>query len=424
MFIVFTQHISTRLEYIVKTIFGNETIVTRDVLKFSNSSLQKINYSSTNFNSDSLWIVPIGLLEQNTIENQDITCFEWNGLTVFFKSKGTVPFDFFSAAFYLLTRYEEYFEGYKKDDYGNYHHENSVAYKENFLHLPIINLWLKEIVNIGKFSTEKSSFKVLPTYDVDIAFAYKNHSFLKNIGGFVKDILHKRGTFIERLRVLLNYQKDPFNVFSWLENLHSQQQLQPIYFFLVASNKSKFDKNVPAKSKGMIELIKQIAKKNVIGIHPSFVSNTNKQIVESEIKSLAKITNTKINISRQHYLQLSFPITYQTLLELGISEDYTLGYGTKNGFRASYAKPFFWYNLKEEKQTSLLLHPFCYMDANSIFEQKLSAETALQEMEHYYEIAKKVDGSFIFIMHNHFLANQTKWNMWRATYEKFLQKIR
>ena len=106
MFIVFTQHTSSRLEYIVKTIFGNDTIITRDVLKFSNSSFQKINYSTTNFNNDSLWIVPYGLLEKNTIETQDTTCFEWNGLKAFFKTKGTIQFDIFSAAFYLLTRYE------------------------------------------------------------------------------------------------------------------------------------------------------------------------------------------------------------------------------------------------------------------------------------------------------------------------------
>ena len=76
MFIVFTQHITPRLDYIVKTILGNNAIITLDVLKFSNSSLQKINYSTTNFNEESLWIVPYGLLEQKSIETQDTTCFE------------------------------------------------------------------------------------------------------------------------------------------------------------------------------------------------------------------------------------------------------------------------------------------------------------------------------------------------------------
>ncbi len=423
MTIVFTQHITPRLEYVVKTILGNDTIITRDVLKFSNSSLQKINYSTTKFDEESLWIIPYGLLEQKTIETIAITCFEWNGLKVFFKTNGTIPFDIFSASFYLLTRYEEYFNDYKKDNYGNYHHENSLAYKEGFLHLPMINLWLKEIYNQHKLQISNSKFQAIPTYDVDIAFAYNNHSLLKNVGGFVKDIFQKRGTFIERLKVLLGYQKDPYDVFNWLTNLHSQYQLNPIYFFLVANKRSEYDKNNSPKSKGMITLIKQLSAKDKVGIHPSFVSNNDKSILANEVKILQNICSKKINISRQHYLQLQFPKTYETLIDKGIKEDYTMGYGTCNGFRASYTKSFYWYNLKEEKQTNLMLHPFCYMDANSIFEQQLSPENALQEMLHYYNIVKQVDGEFIFILHNHFLANQKKWLLWRDAYDKFLNKI-
>lgn len=423
MFIVFTQHISPRLEYIATTIFGKETIITRDVLKFSNSSLQKINYSTTNFNKDSLWVVPYGLLEQTGIETIDTTCFEWNGLKAFFKTNGSIPFDILSASFYLLTRYEEYFSEYKKDNYGNYHHENSLAFKENFLHLPLINLWLKTIEEKYQVPIPNSQFLIKPTYDIDIAFAYKHHSLLKNIGGFIKDMAEKRGTFTERLRVLLNYQKDSYDIFNWLNQLHQQNNLKAIYFFLVAEKRSEFDKNALSKSKGMITLIQELAKLNNIGIHPSYKSNSNENILKNEIEYLSKTSHSKINISRQHYLQLSFPATYETLIKLGIAEDYTMGYGTCNGFRASYTKPFYWYHLKEEKQTSLLLHPFCYMDANSIFEQQLSPEKALQEMMEYLNIVKTVDGKFTFIMHNHFLANQEKWKPWKNVYERFLSSV-
>ena len=420
MFIIFTQHTTLRLEYIVKNIFGNDTIITKDVLKFSNSSLQKINYSTTNFNKDSLWIVPYGLLEQTTIETQCTTCFEWNGLKAFFKTEGSISFDILSASFYLLTRYEEYFNDYKKDSYGNYHHENSLAFKENFLHLPLINMWFKVLEKQCSLKLQTSSFKFQTSFDVDIAYAYKHHSFLKNMGGFVKDLFEKRGTFIERLKVLSNYQKDPYNVFNWLNELHQQYNLKAIYFFLVAKKRSEFDKNALAKSKGMIELIQQLSKQNTIGIHPSVNSNNDENILAKEMEFLSKKTNTKITISRQHYLQLSLPATYDRLVKLGITEDYTMGYGTCNGFRASYTKPFYWYNLKAEKQTNLLLHSFCYMDANSIFEHQLSPENALLEMSKYYNVVKAIDGDFIFIMHNHFLSNQPKWKAWRNMYEKFL----
>lgn len=421
--IIFAQHITPRLQYIAQTLFGSNTIITLDVHRFSNSSSQKINYSSTKFDADSLWIKPYGLLEQTEIKQQNIECFAWHNLQVFFKTNGDIPFDILSASFYLLTRYEEYFDGYKTDAYGNYHHENSVAYKNKFLHFPLINLWLKELEQHPTFSIQHSTFSVVPTYDVDIAFAYKHHSLLRNFGGFVKDIIYQRGTFFERLNVLLNRKKDAYDVFDWLNNLHKQYQLKPIYFFLVAQHRSKFDKNAVRKSKGMIELINATAKLNSTGIHPSYVSNSNENILKDEVDFLSTVIHKKINKSRQHYLQLTFANTYERLIKLGIAEDYTMGYGTHNGFRASYCKPFFWYNLKEEKTTNLLLHPFCYMDSNCIFEQQLDPQKALEEMLFYHSIVKQVDGNFIFIMHNHFLSTQQQWHQWRNIYESFLGSV-
>ncbi len=63
------------------------------------------------------------------------------------------------------------------------------------------------------------------------------------------------------------------------------------------------------------------------------------------------------------------------------------------------------------------------MDANFIFEQKLQPEEALVEMKKYYETVKSVNGNFIFIMHNHFLAEQEQWKDWRKIYSEFLTFI-
>ena len=73
--------------------------------------------------------------------------FEWNGLKAFFKTGWDIPFDIFAASFYLLTRYEEYLP-HEKDKYGRYAHVNSLAFKENFLHLPLINLWIQELIKL------------------------------------------------------------------------------------------------------------------------------------------------------------------------------------------------------------------------------------------------------------------------------------
>lgn len=423
MFIVFTQHISSRFEYIVKTLFGANTVITRDIHKFSNSSLQKINYSSTKFDTESLWIEPYGLLEETTIRQINITCTEWNDLPIFFETNGTLPFDIFSASFYLITRYEEYTQDFVSDDYGNYHHSNSIAYKKNFLHLPLINLWILEIERIFNIQINASKFNIIPTYDVDIAFAYKHHSLVRTLGGIFKEAIKFKRTSVERIRVILGIERDPFDVFEWLDKQHRKYKLKPKYFFLLAKKRGVYDKNSKPNTKAFAKLIKQHSLNYEVGIHPSFASNSDDSMLQKEINTLSKIIKKEVNISRQHYLQLKFPSTYNKLISEGIKEDFTLGYGTHNGFRASYCLPFFWYNLAEEKSTTLCLHPFCYMDANSIFEQKLNYETALKEMIYYYHIIKKVNGNFIYIMHNHFLANQPEWLLWKDVYEKFLNQI-
>ena len=73
---------------------------------------------------------------------------------------------YFAASFYLISRYEEYLP-HEKDMYGRYAHENSLAYKERFLQLPLINIWhrIGKIVKqkFATFNSDHASFNFLPT---------------------------------------------------------------------------------------------------------------------------------------------------------------------------------------------------------------------------------------------------------------------
>ena len=112
-----------------------------------------------------------------------------------------------------------------------------------------------------------------------------------------------------------------------------------------------------------------------------------------EKKVLETAANTAINSSRQHYIKFSLPETFERLIEAGIENDYSMGYGSINGFRASFASSFNWYDLKTETITSLKIHPFCFMDANSFYEQKQDAEQSYTELMHYLDECKKLNGN-------------------------------
>src|SRR6185436_1570128 len=138
-----------------------------------------------------------------------------------------------------------------------------------------------------------------------------------------------------------------------MDKLHDKNNLKPIYFFHVGNKKGRYDKNILPTHPAMQQLIKQHAGKYSLGIHPSWASGDEEDLLNEEIKTLESATGKKITSSRQHYIRFTLPHTFRRLIAAGITDDYSMGYGSINGFRASVASPFYWYDLKREKQTDL-----------------------------------------------------------------------
>lgn len=425
MLLVYSDITSSRLQYtcdfIFKEQFGIDYKITIDSESFRNHAGAKINYSNSRM-EDAYTIKSQSLLFEQDIKEQTINCVDLNNYKAFFKtSDSDFPFDIFAAIFYLLSRYEEYLP-HEKDMYGRFAHENSISFKEGFLNKPVINIWLtdfssslKKIFPALTFKTK--TFNFLPTYDIDIAYSFKHKGFIRNLGGFIKS------PSLERLAVLAGLKKDPFDSFDFMDKLHTEFNLNPVYFFLVATSGSLYDKNISPYSNAMWQLIKRHAKKYRSGLHPSWRSNNNFSILLKEKKILETAGKMEVNISRQHYLKMSMPQTYQELIKAGIEADYTMGYGSINGFRASVASTFYWYDLTTEKTTSLQLYPFCYMDANSFYEQDLDAGQALEELQYYLNECKKVNGFFISIFHNNFLGTDKQFTGWKEMYTKFISQV-
>ena len=173
----------------------------------------------------------------------------------------------------------------------------------------------------------------------------------------------------------------------------------------------------------MHKLIQRHAKKYSIGIHPSWQSGDDLLILKKEKKYLEDVSGKAIINSRQHYIRFNLPDGYRRLIDIGITDDYSMGYGSINGFRASVASSFYWYDFKKEEQTSLRIHPFCYMEANSFYEQHFSAAEAYDEMMHYYNICKEVNGTYITLWHNHIVGSDKLYKGWGEVYSNFLKAI-
>lgn len=423
-----TPRLQYTANFISKEIFNEEIRITTDKEQFIFHTGPKINYSPAGISDTEFWIKNTDLLFQQEIRQQSVDCFQHKHYKAFFKtSESHFPFDVLAAIFFLLSRYEEYLP-HEQDEYGRFAHENALAFKENFLHLPLVNIWLEDLkkelhYQFPQLGVRFKRFTFLPTYDIDMAYSYLNKGWWRNFGGSVRSVLDGDWKLLkERMTVLRKKISDPFDSYEWLDGLHLYCRVKAYYFFLLAFKRMKYDKNIDPLSEAMQTLIKYHASGYQVGIHPSWQSGDDEKLLKQETEWLGYVINKKIDISRQHYIRLSLPETYHRLIRLNIRKDFSMGYGSINGFRASVASSFYWYDLMNESTSGLLIYPFCFMDANAYYEQKLSAKEALEELMWYYHQIKKVNGLMITVWHNNFLGTDPRMAGWKKVYETFLKE--
>jgi hypothetical protein len=426
----FSDHSSPRLVYILdlisSEIFNERIILTSDKQSFIIHAGAKLNYSEKRISEHEFFIQPQGLLFEKEIRAQAITSFNFSGRTAFFKTNGDFPFDIFSAAFFLVSRYEEYLP-FHPDRYGRFPVDSSLAYKEKFLDIPLVNYWLEDFKTVLRqkypdLIFRMKDFKFIPSYDIDIAYSYKYKGLKRNVGGFFRSLVGGQWKyFVDRWDVLFNKKKDPFDSYEWLDSLHLYCRTRAYYFFLMAKKQVGVDKNISPDRPEMRSLISYHANGYTVGIHPSWQSGDEEAVLMEEVDELEGITGSPVKYSRQHYIRINLPQTYRRLLDLGIEKDFSMGYGSSNGFRASIASSFYWYDLQAEKQTTLMLFPFCFMDSNSFYEDQLTPKAAFAELMKYYRNIKLVNGLMVTIWHNHFFGTDPMFAGWKEVYEVFLK---
>ncbi|MBK7040625.1 MAG: hypothetical protein IPH46_09175 [Bacteroidetes bacterium] len=143
---IYTKLYTERQAYVFEFIFDQVLGIPYKVFNADHDFIQdnsfKINYSNDLIKAD-LQLVPHGLLFEKDIKPQTIDIHHWQSLPIFFSSPhAEIPFDLFSAIFYLISRYEEYLP-YNPDEYQRYPHKLSIAFKQQFLHQPLVDQWIQ-----------------------------------------------------------------------------------------------------------------------------------------------------------------------------------------------------------------------------------------------------------------------------------------
>lgn len=428
MVTIYADDISPRLAYTCEVLFryvlNAEFQLTDQLKNYSEAAGVQVNYSKDS-SLPGFQIPPDGWLSKRGLQEIEPVYTEWEGIPALFPVEGGIGFDLFSAAFYLLSRHEEY-QPYRGDVFGRFPAEDSYAYRHGFLQRPVIDEWMHEL-NIRWSMREKEAehatrrFRFVSTIDIDSAYAYRYKGLMRTLGGFAKDFL--AGDFRNARRrslALAGRMPDPYNTYAQFHRWHQDYGVKAIYFFLLADYGYN-DKGVSHRSRHLQQLIREVGDYYELGIHPGYQSNFDVKRLENEVRRMARISRREVTRSRQHFLILNFPDTYRRLIALGVREDHTMGFASQPGFRAGTSMPFPFYDLERESTTALIFHPFALMDATLNRYLSLTPSEALAVIREIAQKVKSVRGTFTILWHNESVSEENIWEGWSHVYPKTLQ---
>jgi hypothetical protein len=354
-----------------------------------------------------------GLLSQHGFEDLEIVVYPWEESIGFFPAseKSALPFDIFSAAFYLLSRYEEYLP-HVKDELGRFPATESLAFKEKFLRQPVVDIWahnFKKVLlqHFPDMEFTNKQYELHHLVEAAQPFAYAQRGFLRNFSGFIRDLGNLRiKSIFKRSKVLLHLRKDPFDTFNWIMNTTKKAGSKLSVFFLIGEGFSFWEDTNSKREKYKL-LVKLVGDYTEVGLIFSYHSQDDEDRLKLEKGLMEELTHRKLCSSLNDRFLVNLPHNYRNLLELEIEHDMTMVYEDHLGFRAGTCTPFLFYDLDYEIKTPLIIHPVAGVTSALYGRTKGEKES---DVYHLRDSVQKVNGTFsLWYSNRDFTSNQVFW---------------
>ena len=410
------KHIFTRMLNI-------DMCITTKVEDFIAHKGPKITYTRQPLQNE-FFIKSHELLFEQGISDVEMAMYDWDGVPCFFPTTENcvIPFDIFAASFYLLSRYEEYLP-HVKDEHGRFPANESLAYQNDFLEIPVVDLWVKRLKNalqrrFPELEFKNTPYKQISIMDVSVAFAYRKKGVIRTLGATLIDLFRFRlSKVLDRFLVLLGFRKDPYDFFFRINQLHKQYNCEAVFFFLMADY-SNYDKNISVINSSFKTLIKSVADYSIVSLMASYKGFDDITILKKERNRLINTINRPVKRVRQRFNRLSIPDTYRLMVDAGFNEDYTMGYANEVGFRAGTCSPFYFYDISFEEQIPILINSFC-VQYTSLYKFN-SVSKAEEKFIELSQRVQEVNGDFNVVFSNEIL-QLNQHNSWRDLYIKYLK---
>jgi hypothetical protein len=355
----------------------------------------------------------------------EIRMESWDELPCFFPTaKGSaLPFDILAASFYLLSRYEEYLP-HKKDIHGRFPPHESLAYRNGFLRMPLVDLWARKLFGMLKerfpeLEAASANYQFSPVIDVTTSHCYAHRGFFRGMAGFFLDLSTFRLKRVwERIRVLFNASLDPYDNYDHLIALDRKFNVRTTFFFQFAEY-STYDKNVSPYNNAFRYLIKKVADYCIVSLAVSYTASEDLEVLKEERKRLSEVLHRPVKHARIRYNRIEVPTTYRNLVEAEFTKDFSMGYTHEMGFRPSTCTPFFFFDLALETPQPIKVFPFSFQDYALL--QYGNKDSLWADLDDLYEQVKSVNGRMIPVFSIEILGGDQKTNMIEL-YEEVLRR--
>ena len=420
MLLVYVEEITPRIQYIfrfiAREIFESNFQLTTDLNYYKAQFVPRLNYSRSEIEAGEFYIQPVNLLFENDLREQQVECFDLNFHKALFPVAGDFPMDIFAASFFLMSRYEEWY--FRKTNPGKHFKvEMSLAFRENFLGEPLINLWINEFktaleMKFPDLTFHRRSFRQILTYDIRSAYQLQYSTALVKYRRLSGHLL--KGNFQDFRRewkIMKGKAEDPYDFFERIDALHLYCRIKPYFFFNVSQQYINDNKILQQE---IARLVEYYASNYRIGLLWNNKSSDDKDWLEV-------VTEQELTSSRHPGYEFSTMNYYHKLVRARVHDDFSMGYTTMNGFRASVCSTFFWYDFENEMETDLKVFPVCFRDHSAI-NSGLDAAQSYQQLMGYYNIVKKLNGILVTSWSNEVLQNDPKFNDWNKMFELFMKE--